>query len=60
MVGRKTLKINNQEWDYNGELDLDGRACGFGSATCGEQIIEATFLDDLLEGVCKERMINLD
>ena len=46
--------INNQLWEYTGEIDLDGRACGFGSASCGEQIIEATFFDDLLEGVCKE------
>ena len=54
MTGQKKLMINNQLWEYTGEIDLDGRACGFGSASCGEQIIEATFFDDLLEGVCKE------
>ena len=45
--------INNQEFDYDGELDADGRAHGFGKAINGEQTVEATFVADQLEGLSK-------
>ena len=48
------MNFDNAEWDYNGETNEQGLACGLGVATNsnGEKF-EGNFYNDLPEGICK-------
>ena len=65
--GSKVLMIGKTAWQYTGELDEDGFACGIGSATrsqeeefgdtkmdCAGGTIYGTFYKDKMHGVCSE------
>ena len=44
----------NDVWIYKGELDLDGKMCGFGKYYNEKHqsiIIEGTFMDDVRHGL---------
>ena len=43
------------EWDYFGELDSNGNACGYGIARYSSFVnlkYEGTFLDNKYHGIC--------
>ena len=51
----KPLFFDGAEWDYYGELDKYGNACGWGKATqrtCSkmERVFEGSFVDNLRHG----------
>ena len=41
----------NVEWDYEGELDEKGKACGFGVAIWLKQSYKGCFFNDTFEGI---------
>ena len=50
------MTLFDQQYQYVGELDPQGKACGYGIATRVDDATwryEGTFLDDKLEGLCK-------
>ena len=52
--GKKKIRIYGDLYDYEGELDQEGRATGFGKASySGDPFskIEGTFLEDLRHGI---------
>ena len=51
--GNKTVSINGDAWDYEGEINEDGLACGQGVATRDKAKFTGTFFNDKLEGICK-------
>ena len=40
-------------YDYEGEVDENGKACGIGVARREGEIIEGTFLDNDMHGICE-------
>ena len=57
LLGHKTVEIDRKLYEYSGELDADGKACGKGLATmtgsdCGV-VFEGTWLNDRLHGIGK-------
>ena len=54
-LGKTKLRINWYKYDYIGQTDVYGKACGWGVATKigGKEKIEGSFLNDLPNGLCK-------
>ena len=55
--------MSGEAYDYRGELDREGRACGYGIAVRTNDSTwryEGTFLDDKIEGLCKCSMCILN
>ena len=38
-------------WKYTGELDSNGKPCGYGEASCGVYFYEGTFFDGMFSGI---------
>ena len=61
-IGTKTILIDGKEWEYTGEIDVKGKACGIGKAIRQEsgqfgnmQLCSfiGTFYNDLVHGLGK-------
>ena len=52
-MGRKKIKAMNEEWEYEGEIDESGKACGIGKASyrSNSHIWKGSFLNDTFEGI---------
>ena len=44
----------DKEWDYVGQMDHKGQACGRGLAKCKDEKCEGYFFNDLPHGIRKE------
>ena len=62
-MGSKLLEIRGRFHEYTGELDYEGRACGYGvirwettTYTAKTVRYEGTFLNDKWEGIGKSQM----
>ena len=51
-TGKKKIKIQGKEVNYEGEIDEKGCATGIGKATCDFGVIEGMFYNDCTTGVC--------
>ena len=50
------MKFDNKTWNYAGEIDDYGKACGMGTITNAadpKEIRKVTFLNDVCHGFCK-------
>ena len=51
-LGKKEIEAMEDTWDYEGEIDEDGLACGFGVADTGDGwTYVGTFFNDKFEGI---------
>ena len=55
--GKKTIQIDEEDYDYEGELDENGVAVGNGVANNDEMMkkFTGTFFNGLPNGVCKSK-----
>ena len=47
----QTKKLFDEEFEYFGDTDLDGKACGWGTAIRDNQSYTGTFLNDKMTGI---------
>ena len=47
----KDSKKIKEDWDYEGEIDENGKACGTGKASSITTRYEGSFLNDKMEGI---------
>ena len=53
-AGYKIIKADGHDWQYIGEIDDTGLACGYGVATNqNENSYKGTFFNDTFEGIGK-------
>ena len=55
-LGKTKVDCDGYNCDYNGEVDENGEACGFGIATLEDEPTwshEGTFLNSKAHGICK-------
>ena len=54
-TGEKVVTISSMEYNYKGDLDSEGRACGFGEAvkTNSYDAFRGTFFNDRPHGLRK-------
>ena len=65
MIGNKIIEYVGQTFDYEGELDAKGNACGYGKVANQQDIerlkytYEGTFIDDRGHGMGEFSKVNL-
>ena len=53
ITGTKTVRVGFWDFTYTGELDQEGRACGYGKAVKEpSHYYEGTWKDDVIHGLC--------
>ena len=66
MIGSKIIEYSGQTFDYEGEIDTKGKACGFGKVANQKNDVrlkytyEGTFIDDRGHGMGKFSEIKLN
>ena len=62
ILGKKLLTIFIGDYDYEGEIDEQGKACGYGIAVSVKEPDsrwEGTFQNDLPHGFCRYKVFTL-
>ena len=54
-LGKKTI---DDRWEYTGELDDNGLACGHGVATQGNKQYKGTWFMDKRHGIGKDKVLS--